>query len=202
VLLFGIGTKALPGWDSKTRWNNLMGGLAVKAGSSRHTISPHPSFREGHRVRSGKPRLAYSNKSAKGKPAKLRSKPLSRSPRRRACPRKIGPIGIATAGLHAQETGAEPAQLLRVGLVLVASACESSGLPATGHRCEEKSGLIVGPGPVRVLPVWSGSSRANGAAGFTAASQPALGPRREERGSRQLSAGDGPKCEVQARIGR
>src|SRR5262252_6499083 len=30
VLLFGIGTKALPSWDSKTRWNNLMGGLAVK----------------------------------------------------------------------------------------------------------------------------------------------------------------------------
>src|SRR5215207_6013429 len=48
VLLFGIGTKALPGWDSKTRWNNLMGGLAVKAGSSGHTISPHPSSREGH----------------------------------------------------------------------------------------------------------------------------------------------------------
>jgi hypothetical protein len=29
VLLFGIGTKALPSWDSKTRWNNLMSGLAV-----------------------------------------------------------------------------------------------------------------------------------------------------------------------------
>src|SRR5262245_58965130 len=29
VLLFGIGTKALPSWDSKTRWNNLPGGLAV-----------------------------------------------------------------------------------------------------------------------------------------------------------------------------
>jgi hypothetical protein len=29
VLLFGIGTKALPLWDSKTRWNNLWGGLAV-----------------------------------------------------------------------------------------------------------------------------------------------------------------------------
>ena len=29
VLLFGIGTKALPVWDSKTRWNNLLGGLAV-----------------------------------------------------------------------------------------------------------------------------------------------------------------------------
>jgi hypothetical protein len=29
VLLFGIGTKALPSWDSKTRRNNLSGGLAV-----------------------------------------------------------------------------------------------------------------------------------------------------------------------------
>jgi hypothetical protein len=29
VLLFGIGTKALPSWDSKTRWNNLWVGLAV-----------------------------------------------------------------------------------------------------------------------------------------------------------------------------
>src|SRR5258705_3513716 len=29
VLLFGIGTKALPVWDSKTRRNNLSGGLAV-----------------------------------------------------------------------------------------------------------------------------------------------------------------------------
>src|SRR6476620_12544040 len=50
VLLSGIGTKALPSWDSKTRWNNLMGGLAVEltAGPSRHTNSPHPSSREGH----------------------------------------------------------------------------------------------------------------------------------------------------------
>jgi hypothetical protein len=29
VLLFGIGTKALPVWDSRTRWNNLLVGLAV-----------------------------------------------------------------------------------------------------------------------------------------------------------------------------
>ena len=29
VLLFGIGTKALPGWDSRTRRNNLMSGLAI-----------------------------------------------------------------------------------------------------------------------------------------------------------------------------
>src|SRR5271170_7543136 len=50
VLLFGIGTRALPLWDSRTRWNNLMGGLAVKVtvGPSRHANSPHPSSREGH----------------------------------------------------------------------------------------------------------------------------------------------------------
>src|SRR5882724_7199243 len=36
--------------DSKTRWNNLLGGLAVSmtAGPSGQTISPHPSSREGH----------------------------------------------------------------------------------------------------------------------------------------------------------
>src|SRR6476469_931089 len=50
VLLFGIGTKALPSWDSKTRRNNLLGGLAsnVTAGPSGHANSPHPSSREGH----------------------------------------------------------------------------------------------------------------------------------------------------------
>jgi hypothetical protein len=50
VLLFGIGAKALPSWDSKTRWNNLWGGFAVRTtvGPSGHTISPHPSSREGH----------------------------------------------------------------------------------------------------------------------------------------------------------
>ena len=50
VLLFGIGTKALPSWDSKTRWNNLLDGLAVRltAGPSGHANSPHPSSREGH----------------------------------------------------------------------------------------------------------------------------------------------------------
>src|ERR1700682_5583756 len=46
VLLFGIGTRALPSWDSRTRRNNLWGGLAVL--QSGHTISPHPSSREGH----------------------------------------------------------------------------------------------------------------------------------------------------------
>ena len=50
VLLFGIGTQALPAWGSRTRWNNLLGGLAgrLTAGPSGHTISPHPSSREGH----------------------------------------------------------------------------------------------------------------------------------------------------------
>ena len=50
VLLFGIGTKALPSWDSKTRWNNLCHGLTVSltAGPSGHANSLHPSSREGH----------------------------------------------------------------------------------------------------------------------------------------------------------
>jgi hypothetical protein len=50
VLLFGIGTKALPSWDSRTRWNDLWVGLAIrlKSGPSGHANSPHPSSREGH----------------------------------------------------------------------------------------------------------------------------------------------------------
>jgi hypothetical protein len=55
ALLFGIGAKALPSWDSKTRRNNLSGGLAVRstAGPSGSTISPHPSSREGHHSTAG-----------------------------------------------------------------------------------------------------------------------------------------------------
>jgi hypothetical protein len=55
ALLFGLGTKALPSWDSKTRWNNLLGDLAVNvtAGSSGHTNSPHPSSREGQHSTAG-----------------------------------------------------------------------------------------------------------------------------------------------------
>src|SRR5690349_7559501 len=50
ALLFGIGTEALPLWDPRTRWNNLLDGLAVRrtAGPSRHANSPHPSSRGGH----------------------------------------------------------------------------------------------------------------------------------------------------------
>src|SRR5271169_5021078 len=50
VLLFGIGARALPLWNSRTRWNNLSGGLAMSwlAGPSGQTNSPHPSSREGH----------------------------------------------------------------------------------------------------------------------------------------------------------
>ena len=50
VLLFGIGTKALPLWDSRTRWNNLLVDLAVRrtAGPADIANSPHPSSREGH----------------------------------------------------------------------------------------------------------------------------------------------------------
>src|SRR5271167_2827372 len=48
VLLFGIGTRALPSWDSRTRWNNLYRGLTVRrtAGPSGHANSPYPSSRE------------------------------------------------------------------------------------------------------------------------------------------------------------
>jgi hypothetical protein len=50
VLLFGIDARVLPAWDSRTRRNNLLGGLAVNrmAGPSGHANSPHPSSREGH----------------------------------------------------------------------------------------------------------------------------------------------------------
>ena len=50
VLLFGIGTWALPSWDPRTRRNNLSDDLAVSvtAGPSRHTNSSHPSSRKGH----------------------------------------------------------------------------------------------------------------------------------------------------------
>ena len=37
TLLFGIGTEALPAWDSKIRWNNLYRGLAVVIGRSKRT---------------------------------------------------------------------------------------------------------------------------------------------------------------------
>jgi hypothetical protein len=49
VLLFGIGRGALPSWDSRTRRDNLWGGLAVRqrAGPSGHANSPYPSSREG-----------------------------------------------------------------------------------------------------------------------------------------------------------
>ena len=50
ALLFGIGTRALPLWDSRTRRNNLLRGLTVRLtiGPSGHANSPHPSSREGH----------------------------------------------------------------------------------------------------------------------------------------------------------
>ena len=35
VLLYGIGTSAVPSWDPRTRWNNLWGDLAV--GRSKRT---------------------------------------------------------------------------------------------------------------------------------------------------------------------
>ena len=37
TLLFGLGTSALPSWDSRTRWNNLYRGLALVVGRSKRT---------------------------------------------------------------------------------------------------------------------------------------------------------------------
>ncbi len=55
ALLFGIGTRALPSWDPRTRWNNLLRGLSVRLtiGPSGHANSPHPSSREGHHSTAG-----------------------------------------------------------------------------------------------------------------------------------------------------
>jgi len=54
ALLFGIGTRAVPSWDPRTRWNNLTGGLALPlAGPSDQADSPHPSSREGHHSTAG-----------------------------------------------------------------------------------------------------------------------------------------------------
>ena len=41
VLLFGIGTWALPSWDSRTRRNNLSGGLAIKRRQVQADIRSH-----------------------------------------------------------------------------------------------------------------------------------------------------------------
>src|SRR5215471_10873409 len=56
VLLSGLGARALPSWDPRTRWNNLLSGLSVKRtiGPSRHANSPHPSSREGHYSKIGR----------------------------------------------------------------------------------------------------------------------------------------------------
>jgi hypothetical protein len=43
ALLFGIGTKALPEWGSRTKWNNLSRGLAMQtAGRSKRTYDLTP----------------------------------------------------------------------------------------------------------------------------------------------------------------
>src|SRR6516165_10781267 len=57
AFFLGIDTKALPIWDSRTRWNNLNSDLTRMVGPSRCAISPHPSSHEGYhstaRSRSG-----------------------------------------------------------------------------------------------------------------------------------------------------
>jgi hypothetical protein len=109
--------------------------------------------------------------------------PRSPSELRLASPGKTGSIGIGTAGLHAQETVAEPAQLLRVGLVLVASVLPSSDLRAMAHPFDARTGLAAAPGPGKASRVRSESKQESGAADFMEGSQPALAPPRVRRGS-------------------
>jgi hypothetical protein len=41
LLLFGIGTKAVPSWDSRTRWNNLLVGLTFEERRVQADIRTH-----------------------------------------------------------------------------------------------------------------------------------------------------------------
>ena len=49
LLLFGIGSRAVPAWDQENEAGNLNSGLNVlpRPTKSRHAL-PHPSSREGH----------------------------------------------------------------------------------------------------------------------------------------------------------
>src|SRR5262249_40092794 len=47
VLLSGISTKAFRSWDSKTRWSNLMSGLAVKLRQVQAEVRTHLIHRDG-----------------------------------------------------------------------------------------------------------------------------------------------------------
>ena len=118
--------------------------------------------------------------------------PLLPRRRRRASPKKIGPIGIGTGGLRALETDGEPAQVLPVRLAPSACAWPSWGLPATVHRFDGRTGLAAAPGLGRAPHVCSGSRLGSGAAGSMVGSQPAPGPPRARRGSQQRSASAGP----------
>src|SRR5260370_1469880 len=83
--------------DSKTRWNNLLGGLAVSmtAGPSGQTNSPHPSSREGHHSTVGGSSISsYRISSCPPlKPLRLPSPPGTRSrhPTSGACQQPTDP---------------------------------------------------------------------------------------------------------------
>ena len=118
VLLFGIGTKALPSWDPRTRWINLRGGLAVRgtAGPSGHSNSPYPSSCEGHHS-TARVELEFS--------------PIAFDPAWRSCgygfpgPPELGAVNPNAVHDHGQPTGqgynrlfhpAAPGDLHRPGL--------------------------------------------------------------------------------------
>ena len=67
---------------------------------------------------------------------------------------------IGMAGSSVQQNATEPAPILPVVSAASASAWPSSGLPATAHHSDERTGLAAAPGPGKASPVWSGSSLA------------------------------------------
>jgi hypothetical protein len=139
----------------------------------------------------------YLRKSGKGK---LRAEPPLMlhwaNRRRRASPWRTGRSGIETVGSSVRTPETSPAQTLTAASEAHAKACSSLDLRATALHSDERSGLAVVPGPGKASPVWSGSSRANGAAASTAGFQPAPGPPRARRGSQRHNAGGGPNGEL------
>src|SRR6266581_8157127 len=64
VLLFGIGTRALPSWDSRTRWNNLSVGLAGRLIARANVLTREEPLNAGERgkVQGKNPKANYSIK--------------------------------------------------------------------------------------------------------------------------------------------
>src|SRR5436305_3700472 len=73
VLLFGIGTNAFPSWDSKTRWSDLLGGLAVRLAD----LAYKPCRRRRSHASSSPRRVATPTPAPSPRPAAPSSAPMT-----------------------------------------------------------------------------------------------------------------------------